>query len=164
MELGGGCKTNSQSCLSALVCTPCDMETLQENSSPSKMYLVNPLCVFISCWNGSFLCMQVLNGIRPAQVFVSSPAGLGEWGSEALSCHGFQLSAASLTSTVLWDLYISTSWARDLRISENICWYHEVKCCRKTYFYSSIMTDAVFNDNIILIIPSYGLSFELWIS
>lgn len=75
------------------------MQALQENSSPSKMYLVNPPCVFISRRKRGLLCMQVLNGIRLLQVSVSplfsSQAGPGELSNTAHGCHGFQHSTAS---------------------------------------------------------------------
>lgn len=87
----------SQYCLLFLVCAASDM-ALQENSSPSKMYLVNPLCISISHRKQGLLCMQVLNGIRLLQVSVSSlllsgrAGGAEQHGTE--SCHGFQLSTA----------------------------------------------------------------------
>lgn len=91
-------KEAGQCCLLFLVCAACDTE-LQENSSPSKMYLVNPLCIFISRRKRGLLCMQVLNGISLLQVSVSpllSGRAAGAQQHTALkSCHGFQLTSAS---------------------------------------------------------------------
>lgn len=97
-------KDDSQYCLLFLVCAACDM-ALQENSSPSKMYLVNPLCIFISRRKRGLLCMQVLNGIRLLQVSVSSLlGGRGSWATRHGELPWFPAQyclPASLTDTLL---------------------------------------------------------------
>ena len=83
--------------------------------------------------------MQVLNGIRPAQVFVSSPAGPGELRGKALSCHGFQFSSAYslLASYTSWlVLHVSLLYPHGLNERpEHIDKRFNIKYLRSTFLY-----------------------------